>query len=697
MEDYDSISIGYDKIIYTMLDYQIFPFIAIIMTLLLLAGIFFLRQMKRKPGAVYLLLLFVSIMGWLITNTFELVDPTVTGTLFWGKFSYIFICVTPVIWLYFILDYYGHTRLLHHPVTSILWLIPIIGLVLVFTNDLHYLFWKSYSFIPVGDYLAFKVEHGSAYFVFWIYECALCLTGLVMVGKVTITGSKLYRWQSGWIFTGGVIVLLLNLIYISKIFSWWQKDYTSVALAIGVIFFLIAIFKYQLFQVVPVRKSVLFDALDDGVMVVDRDNIVVSINHIAQKLLDINEDEVIGKKIGTVCPAIPEIADVLNLIGEGWQNICLNSSPPQYIMVKSNPIHDSFQHNMLQIRDSTSEVLLQLAEKEERQFALALSEIAAALNSIRNLDDLLDLIIKNVVLVTSCDSANIMLINNDYAYVVRSLGPFMDWSQMPIEGTANFKWMVDNRKPMAMPDLDDFPDWVVVPKTEWIRSHVGAPIVMMDSVIGIINLDSSIPGFYDQKTAERLMSFAHHVSIAMQNARIYKELEELATIDDLTGIDNRRQFFTLATREFNRAQRYVRPLTAVMLDLDNFKSINDQYGHIMGDMVLRRVAQTCLSEIREMDVLGRYGGEEFAMLLTETSLNEGALVAERIRERIAQLDFEVVDGSCQVTASLGVAELDATCLQLIDLLDHCDKAMYRAKAQGRNGVVTVSLEQDTLL
>ncbi|MBE0695304.1 MAG: GGDEF domain-containing protein [Anaerolineaceae bacterium] len=97
--------------------------------------------------------------------------------------------------------------------------------------------------------------------------------------------------------------------------------------------------------------------------------------------------------------------------------------------------------------------------------------------------------------------------------------------------------------------------------------------------------------------------------------RIYKRLEELATTDDLTGIDNRRQFFDLGIREFNRAQRYQRSLTSILIDLDHFKKINDLHGHLPGDIVLKQVAQTCHSEVRGVDVLGRYGGEEFALLL----------------------------------------------------------------------------------
>ncbi|MBE0695305.1 MAG: GAF domain-containing protein [Anaerolineaceae bacterium] len=101
-----------------------------------------------------------------------------------------------------------------------------------------------------------------------------------------------------------------------------------------------------------------------------------------------------------------------------------------------------------------------------------------------------------------------MMIEDGCAHGVRSLEHLKDWVYIAVEKTANMKWMVENRKPMVMPDVNDFPEWIKIPETHWIRSYVGAPIVAMDCVIGLINLDSATPGFYNHTTAERLMSFA---------------------------------------------------------------------------------------------------------------------------------------------------------------------------------------------
>jgi diguanylate cyclase (GGDEF)-like protein len=246
--------------------------------------------------------------------------------------------------------------------------------------------------------------------------------------------------------------------------------------------------------------------------------------------------------------------------------------------------------------------------------------------------------------------------------------------------------MVENRQPLVMPDTLDFPAWIFHPETTWVRSYVGAPIVQQEQVIGFINLDSPTPNLYNARTAERLMSVANHVAIAIQNARLFEQLQELAVTDELTGIDNRRGFFALANREFERALRYQHPLTVLVMDIDHFKDVNDRLGHPAGDEVLRRIAQECVQEIRKIDLLGRYGGEEFVFALTETTLEQAHQTAERIRARIGALVTETPAGSSQVTVSLGVAELCPKCRSLQNLIDHADQALYEAKQAGRNRV-----------
>lgn len=176
-------------------------------------------------------------------------------------------------------------------------------------------------------------------------------------------------------------------------------------------------------------------------------------------------------------------------------------------------------------------------------------------------------------------------------------------------------------------------------------------------------------------------------------SRLLKEVQELATTDWLTGLNNRRQLFALGEREIQRAQRYRRTLCAIMLDIDKFKSVNDTYGHAIGDEVIRTVAERIRANSRREDIHGRYGGEEFAMLLPETDIQEAhQKVAERIRLSLQDKPIPTAAGPLNITISVGVAVWASEMHNLLDLLSRADQALYAAKKGGRNQVITWSAD-----
>ena len=165
------------------------------------------------------------------------------------------------------------------------------------------------------------------------------------------------------------------------------------------------------------------------------------------------------------------------------------------------------------------------------------------------------------------------------------------------------------------------------------------------------------------------------------------ELERLAHTDLLTAVSNRRSFFELAETQFAVAQRYNRSLVIMMIDIDHFKQINDEYGHLAGDFVLQIVAKNCRGYLRRTDLFARYGGEEFICLLPEQNETGALKLAERIRSTIEQTRTEFDAHSIVITASIGLSLLQTKNeLTLEDLIDRADQALYRSKSQGRNRV-----------
>jgi diguanylate cyclase (GGDEF)-like protein/PAS domain S-box-containing protein len=225
------------------------------------------------------------------------------------------------------------------------------------------------------------------------------------------------------------------------------------------------------------------------------------------------------------------------------------------------------------------------------------------------------------------------------------------------------------------------------------RALVGAPIFWGKELLGIIDTMAYLPHQYTETDLDLLRMFGAQVALAIRNARLYKKIEQVSMTDELTGLFNRRGFFQLGEREFERALRFGRPLAALMIDIDHFKRVNDTHGHPAGDQVLRALADEMRRNTRGIDVVGRYGGEEFTLLLPETESPAAVQIAERLRHSVAGMLIPLRCGnsktpavSVRIQVSIGVASLQPGMQDLSALIDRADQALYRAKDSGRNRV-----------
>ncbi len=343
-------------------------------------------------------------------------------------------------------------------------------------------------------------------------------------------------------------------------------------------------------------------------------------------------------------------------------------------------------------------------ERDQRMLADALRDTAAALNSTLGLDEVLDRIMSNIARVLPQHAASIMLVEDGMVSVARSHGfaehgptnPMGDW-QAPVADisvllqSARSGQSVIGSQACVSSTQDD------VHATDWVRSHISVPVCTRNQVIAFLNLDSETPGFFKAEHAGHLQAFANQAGTAIQNARLYAAVQRLAIVDELTHLYNRRGLFELGIREVDRAHRYGRHLTALFLDADHFHNINDEYGYAIGDLALRALADVMHSSIRDIDVAGRYGGEEFVALLTETDLASAQVVAERLRGKVEALRVATERGELSLTASVGVAQLHtrsgeagepprAERQTLADLIEQAGQALHTAKNAGRNRV-----------
>jgi len=482
----------------------------------------------------------------------------------------------------------------------------------------------------------------------------------------------------------------------------------------------IAIENAHLFEEIEERRLYLetvLGAAPDAIVTLDARHRIVEWNPGAERLFGYSREEVIGQDIDDLItsPEALEEAVGFTQTAMGGREVppteavrYREDGSPVDVIVAGSPIlvGDELIGTVVVYTDITERKRaekergrLLVAEREQRLLAETLAEVALALTSLTSHDAVLDEILRQVQRIVPHSTANIALWEDGTLRVahwrgyeafggeelISSLVQTLDDLTVDLD-------VIQSRQSLVVPDTSQEPRWVVFPETAWIRSYLAVPICLYESVLGLLRLDSDTAGGFSVEDAIKLQPLANAATIALENARLFGEVQRLAITDGLTGMYNRRHFFELAERELNRARRFEQPVSAIMLDLDHFKQVNDTYGHAVGDQVLRVVAERCGESIRDIDILGRYGGEEFAVILPGTDLPGTQTMAERLRRYIADVPVPTDKGDLTVTISLGVAssaqdqddEEDVAAL-----LNRADAAMYAAKQAGRNRVVVI--------
>lgn len=236
-------------------------------------------------------------------------------------------------------------------------------------------------------------------------------------------------------------------------------------------------------------------------------------------------------------------------------------------------------------------------------------------------------------------------------------------------------------KPYYAPDVSVDP--LYISGSPDVKSEFAIPLIIDDRVIGVLDVESSKSDDFPPEVQEVLEAFAALAALAIYRAQKQEELEQLALTDGLTGLANNRAFWEALHRELARARRFNQPLSLLVLEIDKFKQVNDTYGHLKGDEALRSLARILGVTCRKMDIPARFGGDEFAIILPQTTKQDAIKVAQRLREQLEQYRL---DGHIQLTLSMGLASFPEDGVTPHALFSVADYAMYRIKERGGDGL-----------
>lgn len=330
-----------------------------------------------------------------------------------------------------------------------------------------------------------------------------------------------------------------------------------------------------------------------------------------------------------------------------------------------------------------------------RDLLKSLLEIASALTSQEDLPGVLGAITREISLLVPIDQASFALLEEGAQDLSVRLTYSRGLTLLPGEGKRipldignPFGWAVLNQRPLWRNDVGADLRFAGSPAGEDMKSEMVVPLSIHGRTLGTLNLASATPHAFTAADFDVLQRCGQLAAVAVENGNLYRQTLEQSLIDPLTGIYNHRHFKRLLEVEISRAHRHSRTLALVMIDVDNFKKVNDNLGHPIGDRVLRGISEILEKGLRSTDVLARYGGEEFAVILQETDPDSSRRVAEKICRDVAErASFpDGRGGQVRATISLGLAFFPMDAGNREDLVYRADQALYRAKTSGKNRV-----------
>jgi diguanylate cyclase (GGDEF)-like protein len=326
-------------------------------------------------------------------------------------------------------------------------------------------------------------------------------------------------------------------------------------------------------------------------------------------------------------------------------------------------------------RPLTREVFLEAVD----QSAVLLYEVGNRLTSILDLSVAIQEISKLMKISMGADKAEIILEDK-----FDRLGEF----GFP---TSIAHQAIDNKSVVIIPDLSAQTEPSPSKSTILlqIRSILCVPVLIENKVVALIYVYKTDPAArpFDSDDVQTAVAISYQTALTIQRANLLERsliLEQKVKTDSLTGLYNRDYFLELAEHELQRARRFDHVLTIAMMDIDLLKKVNDTYGHLTGDQMLKEIAERCKKNVRDIDLLGRYGGDEFVFLLVESDSVSSKKIAERIRQAIASVPVKTDQGALEITVSIGLATYNDHSQTLSGLLNDADLALYEAKNAGRN-------------
>ncbi len=633
---------------------------------------------RAQGGQGYFALLMLSAGFFALMYGLEIITTSIPLKIFWLKLENIGIVTMPALWFMFSFVYTQQARWFSRKSVFLLFIIPAITLILLFSPFSHFHYASISYETDIGP---INIEGGVWYWVQMAQNYFLLLLGSFVILRAVVRYPGIYRGQSFVLLLGVLIPILVNLYYLFGKYLFLQPyipvDFTPVAFVIAGVLFSFSVFGLKFLDLAPIAREIIFEKIPEMVLVLDADNRVVDINRVGQDWFNVKHAQITGQPVSELLKDLPELLEKYNHVRSIRETITVNTASPRDLELVITPLTDTrgqFAGRVILARDVTSRnQAARLINQRNEMINLQSTALNAAVNA---------------VVITDLDGTCIW-VNRAFTEITgysfdEALGKNLSFLKSGVQDRLYYEKL-----------------WKTI-----LSGHVWQGEIVNRHKHGHLYVEEMAiaPVYNEKKEMTNYIAIKQDITKRKQmekelqdaNQRLQKQMQEIISLQDqlreqairdpLTGLYNRRILEEALEREVAQAKRNRTNFCIAMIDVDNFKTLNDRHGHPAGDMVLKSLASILMHNTRQGDVSCRYGGEEFAVLLPNATV-EGALKRANQWRRAFQMLHKSFNGqTLQATLSIGIASYPQHGLDGQKVLEAADKALYESKSRGKNSV-----------
>lgn len=636
-------------------------------------------QKRRLPGGWALFILSLAASWWTFTYGLELGASSLNAKLWMTGLEYVGIVSVPLAWFCFILQYSSHGRWLTPRRLAALAVIPVATVALVWTNGWHGLVQTNLSLDSSGPFLAVRQTHGPWFWVYYGYAAALLLSATYALVRGFPKSLRLHRRQVA-LLVAVFAPWTVSLLHIAHIDPVHRFDLTPAAFSLSTVALVWGLRRAGLFDLLPVARDLAIREIGQGMLFVSRELAILDANPAAVRLIGADRRALVGSLLTEVLPALRDAAGffdgndaTLHVEGATHPN-----GEAVEVEIHCWPLSD-FRNRRIGYVATLHDV------RERRRAERALTEVG------RRMVRLHEHALRLAGLERESDVYAFAVATAEGEFRAATCFVYTAGSNELETATAGILHVRDSislsgphvcaaafasGETLRFDAPDDVPTGCMVP-LPW-RSGVCAPM----RGVGVLALLAIGERVFRDADVTWVQLFAQHVEEAVHRIRLQEELREQARRDALTGAFNRHHFLEAVSAEIARATRRNYPLAFVMIDVDDFKQVNDRLGHQVGDRVLQEIGRVLLANVRSYDLVIRYGGDEFLLVVPESSAcEESAALLRRLQSSLATWNEESAL-PISLTFSVGVARwIPGEGRDWADVVEEADRSMYDDKAE----------------